>query len=145
MSALPLLLRMSIALLSVSAAASAQTSPAPSAPLTVTLDAVVTGVTVGGTATITPSDTGVTIAVTVTGARPGEQEVNLVHGTCGHIGDVAQALTPLRNLQSTSTATISMDELLAGPYAIDVLRSAYGYEPKATHPDLVCGNIVKKK
>jgi hypothetical protein len=113
--------------------------------LTITLDAVVPGASIGGTATITPADSGVTIAVTVTGARPGAQEVNLVHGTCGHIGDVAQSLTPLRNLQSTSTATLSMDDLLSGTYAIDVLRSAYGFEPKATHPDLVCGNIVKKK
>jgi len=79
-----------------------------------------------GSATLTQEGDGVKIVVSLKGAPSAAQPTHIHIGTCGNIKPAPEyALVSLTDGASTSTVKgITIDQLLAGKYAINVHKSA---------------------
>ncbi|MBV8491827.1 MAG: hypothetical protein JO199_14970 [Candidatus Eremiobacteraeota bacterium] len=78
-----------------------------------------------GTATITQEGDGIKVVVSLKGAPAEPQPTHIHIGTCGAIKAAPEyALVSLENGSSTSTVKgVTIDQLLAGHYAINVHKS----------------------
>lgn len=79
-----------------------------------------------GTATITQQSDGIKVVVSLKGAPAEAQPTHIHIGTCGNINKAPEyALVSLTNGSSTSEVKgVTLDQLLAGHYAINVHKSA---------------------
>jgi len=91
-----------------------------------------------GTATLTQEGDGVKIVVSLKGAPSAAQPTHIHIGTCGNIKAAPEyGLVSLTDGSSTSTVKgITIDQLLAGKYAINVHKSA---DDLGTY--VACGDI----
>lgn len=90
-----------------------------------------------GSADITTDGEQVTVAIEIDAGEEGVPQPAHIHeGSCQELGDVAYPLNPVEDGQSESTADVSMSELLAGEYAINVHLSEDDLE---TH--VACGTL----
>ena len=124
----------SLALAAIALApASAQTTS-----LTVTLQEQ-NGSSESGTATLTQAADGVTIVLNVNGAPAMPAQPAHVHdGTCADLKGVAYPLTSaVAGKSTTSLKDVTIDQLVKGPYAINVHESAANLGKY-----VACGNIV---
>jgi hypothetical protein len=119
---------------------------AQDAPVTIKLNAMSSlpsAARANGTATITPSEHGVTITLSVKNLDGDGQKVLVRSGTCGRQGPGVRVLASLSSGESTTQINLTMSDLVSTPHAIDVLNSPFANQ-EASHPDVVCGNIVAK-
>jgi hypothetical protein len=127
-------------LLSLSIVALALTLPAAAATntLTVKMNAL-NGSGENGTATLTQQPKGVQVVIKLVNAPATAQPTHIHIGTCGNIKKAPEY--PLNNtVNGSSTSVVSgvtIDQLLAGHYAINVHKSA---SDLATY--VSCGNIA---
>jgi Cu/Zn superoxide dismutase len=126
----------SITLASIALTASAATPLAITIPLTALSHSGETG-----TATLTQLASGVKVVVTLKNAPAGAQPTHIHIGTCGNIKKAPEY--PLVNTVggsgSSTVAGVSLEQLLAGKYAINVHKSTMDL---ATY--VACGNIAVK-
>ncbi len=93
-----------------------------------------------GTATLTPMGSDVEVVIALTGAPATTPQPAHIHdGSCADIKGVAYALTNVVDGKSTTTVkNLTIDQLLAGPYAINVHESAENLGKYVS-----CGDIAK--
>ena len=91
-----------------------------------------------GTATITQESDGIKVVVSLKGAPSAAQPTHIHIGTCGNIKAAPEyALVSLTDGTSTSAVKgVTLDQLLAGHYAINVHKSA---DDLGTY--VACGDI----
>jgi len=120
-------LRISLAALALAGLASAFAAPATAATsaVTVTMKAL-NGSGEDGTATITQEADGIKVVVSLKNAPAAAQPTHIHIGTCGNINKAPEyGLVSLENGSSTSEVKgVTIDQLLAGHYAINVHKSA---------------------
>ena len=91
-----------------------------------------------GQAILSQSSSGVRVLIAIPNGPAGPQPAHIHDGTCDGLRDVAYALTSLVNGNSSTVIPgITIDQLLAGKYAINVHQSA----DKIDHY-VACANIV---
>jgi hypothetical protein len=91
-----------------------------------------------GTATLTPTTGGINVVIALKGAPATAQPAHIHDGTCADLKGVAHPLTNVVNGSSTTVVTgVTMDQLLKGPYAINVHESAANLGKY-----VACGNII---
>lgn len=118
-----------------------QLAPAAAATttLTVTMNAQ-NGSGETGSATLTQNGPDVKVVLAIKGAPATAQPVHIHFGVCSDLGGVAYPLTNVENGTSTTTVKgITIDQLLAKPYAINVHQSADNLGKYVS-----CGNIAAK-
>jgi hypothetical protein len=94
-----------------------------------------------GTATLTAVTGGVQVVVALKGAPATAQPAHIHNGTCTNLKGVVYPLTNVTAGNSTTVVKgVTIDQLLKGPYAINVHKSA---SDLATY--VSCGNIVAAK
>jgi hypothetical protein len=117
------------------------TAPAVAAtgPITVTMNAQ-NASGEDGTATLTQMPDGVQVVVSVKNAPAAAQPAHIHPGTCAKLNPAPQyPLTSLANGTSTTVVKgVTLDQLLAGSFAINVHKST---SDLATY--VSCGDIVK--
>jgi Cu/Zn superoxide dismutase len=92
-----------------------------------------------GTVTLTQTDGAVNVVVAIPNGPAGPQPAHIHDGTCDGILGVAYGLTSLANGNSTTVVKgITIDQLLAGKYAINVHKST---DNMGNY--VACANIVK--
>jgi Cu/Zn superoxide dismutase len=78
-----------------------------------------------GTATLTAVDSTKTkVQVELSNSPAGLQPAHIHSGTCSNLGSVEYALASVENGKSESTVDVSVTDLLAGQFAINVHKSA---------------------
>ncbi len=78
-----------------------------------------------GTVTLSQSSQGVTVLVSIPNGPAGPQPAHIHDGTCAGILGVAYPLTSIVNGNSSTVIKgITIDQLLAGKYAVNVHKSA---------------------
>jgi Cu/Zn superoxide dismutase len=93
-----------------------------------------------GTATLTQVGADVKVDIALKGAPATAQPVHIHDGTCANLKGVAYPLTSVTGGSSTSTVKgVTIDQLLKGPYAINVHESVADLGKY-----VACGNIVAK-
>ncbi|MGC9992796.1 MAG: hypothetical protein ABSD52_10450 [Candidatus Cybelea sp.] len=126
-----------IACLALSATYLAPASAATST-LTVKLSAQ-NGSGENGTATLTQAGSDVKVVIAIPNGPAGPQPAHIHDGTCAGLQGVAYPLTSLASGNSTTTVKgLTIDQLLAGKYAINVHESTSNLGKYVS-----CGNIVK--
>jgi Cu/Zn superoxide dismutase len=135
------IVRLTLATLALAAVGMAFGLPAGAATSTLTIEMKAlnnSGET--GNAVLTQESDGVKVVVTLKNAPAAAQPTHIHIGTCGNIKPAPEyALVSLANGTSTSTVKgITIDQLLAGKYAINVHKSA---DDLGTY--VACGEIVK--
>jgi Cu/Zn superoxide dismutase len=129
-----------ISLLACLALSAAYFAPASAATttLTVKLNAQ-NGSGENGTATLTQATGAVKVVIAIPKGPAGPQPAHIHDGTCAGIQGVAYPLTSLANGASTTTVKgVTIDQLLAGKYAINVHESTSNLGKYVS-----CGNIAK--
>ena len=113
----------SLALVAISAL---QAAPASAATSTLTIKiAAQNGSGENGTATLTQAGADVKVVIALTGAPATAQPSHIHFGTCASLGGVAYLLSNVVSGASTTTVKgVTIDQLLAKPYAINVHMSA---------------------
>ena len=113
----------SLALVAISAL---QAAPATAATSTLTIKiAAQNGSGENGTATLTQAGADVKVVIALTGAPATAQPSHIHFGTCASLGGVAYLLSNVVSGASTTTVKgVTIDQLLAKPYAINVHMSA---------------------
>jgi Cu/Zn superoxide dismutase len=92
-----------------------------------------------GTATLTQAGSDVKVVVAIPKGPAGPQPAHIHDGTCAGIKGVAYPLTSVAGGKSTTTVKgVTIDQLLAGKYAINVHESTSNLGKY-----VACGNIVK--
>ena len=129
-----------ISLLACLALGAAYIAPAAAATSTLTLKlSAQNGSGENGTATLTQTDGAVTVVIAIPNGPAGPQPAHIHDGTCAGILGVAYGLTSLANGNSTTVIKgITIDQLLAGKYAINVHKST---DNMGNY--VACANIVK--
>jgi Cu/Zn superoxide dismutase len=129
-----------IALLACLGLGAAYLAPAAAATSTLTLKLnAQNGSGENGTATLTQADGAVNVVIAIPNGPAGPQPAHIHDGTCDGILGVAYALTSLANGNSTTVIKgITIDQLLAGKYAINVHQSTDNMGDY-----VACANIVK--
>jgi hypothetical protein len=78
-----------------------------------------------GTATLTQTDAGVKVVIAIPNGPAGPQPAHIHDGTCAGIQGVAYSLTSVASGDSTTVIKgVTIDQLLAGKYAINIHKSA---------------------
>jgi opacity protein-like surface antigen len=120
------------------AALSTAAATAATASLTVKLSAE-NGSGENGTATLTQAGSDVKVVIDIPHGPAGPQPAHIHDGTCAGILGVAYGLGSVANGSSTTVLKgLTIDQLLAGKYAINVHKSTSDMGNYVT-----CGNIVK--
>jgi opacity protein-like surface antigen len=92
-----------------------------------------------GTATLTQAGSDVKVVIAIPNGPAGPQPAHIHDGTCAGIQGVAYPLTSIASGDSTTTVKgVTIDQLLAGKYAINVHESTSNLGKYVS-----CGNIVK--
>lgn len=92
-----------------------------------------------GTATLTQAGSDVKVVIAIPNGPAGPQPAHIHDGTCAGIQGVAYPLTSLASGDSTTTVKgVTIDQLLAGKYAINVHESTSNLGKY-----VACGEIVK--
>ena len=79
---------------------------------------------VSGTATFTPSGSGLTVDLKVTGAGAGPQPAHIHPGTCAQLDPTPQfTLASVANGSSTTTIQTTLQALVASPHAVHLHKS----------------------
>jgi hypothetical protein len=92
-----------------------------------------------GTATLTQASGAVKVVISIPKGPAGPQPAHIHDGTCPGVKGVAYPLTSVANGASTTTVKgITISQLLAGKYAINVHKST-----SAIGTYVSCGNIAK--
>ncbi|MGA2760156.1 MAG: hypothetical protein ABSF08_07570 [Candidatus Cybelea sp.] len=92
-----------------------------------------------GTATLTQAGANVKVVVSIPKGPAGPQPAHIHDGTCAGIQGIAYSLTSVASGNSTTTVKgVTIGQLLAGKYAINVHQSASDLGKYVS-----CGNIVK--
>lgn len=112
-------------LLACLALGAAYLAPASAATATLTLKLnAENGSGENGTATLTQVGSDVKVVIAIPHGPAGPQPAHIHDGTCAGIQGVAYGLTSIANGSSTTTIKgITIDQLLAGKYAINVHKS----------------------
>jgi Cu/Zn superoxide dismutase len=115
-------------------------APAAAATSTITLKLnAQNGSGENGTATLTQTDGAVNVVISIPNGPAGPQPAHIHDGTCDGILGVAYGLTSLADGNSTTAIKgITIDQLLAGKYAINVHQST---DNMGNY--VACANIVK--
>jgi LPXTG-motif cell wall-anchored protein len=80
---------------------------------------------ISGTATFTPSGSGLTVDLKVTGAGAGPEPAHIHPGTCAQLDPTPQfTLTSVANGASTTTIQSTFQALAASPHAVHLHKSA---------------------
>lgn len=113
--------------------------PAAAAPSALTVKlAAQNGSGENGTATLTQTGSDVQVVVALSGAPATAQPMHIHTGTCSNIGGVVYPLTSVTGGKSTTTVKgVTIAQLLAKPYAINVHQSAAELQKY-----VACGNIT---
>ena len=129
-----------ISLLACLGLGAAYLAPAAAATSTLTLKLnAQNGSGENGTATLTQTDGAVNVVIAIPNGPAGPQPAHIHDGTCAGILGVAYGLTSVANGNSTTVIKgITIDQLLAGKYAINVHKST---DNMGNY--VACGNIVK--
>jgi Cu/Zn superoxide dismutase len=129
-----------IALLACLGLGATYLAPAAAATSTLTLKLnAQNGSGENGTATLTQADGAVNVVIAIPNGPAGPQPAHIHDGTCDGILGVAYGLTSLANGNSTTVIKgITIDQLLAGKYAINVHQSTDNMGDY-----VACANIVK--
>ncbi len=129
-----------ISLLACLGLGAAYLAPAAAATSTLTLKLnAQTGSGENGTASLTQTDGAVNVVISIPNGPAGPQPAHIHDGTCAGILGVAYGLTSLANGNSTTVIKgITIDQLLAGKYAINVHKST---DNMGNY--VACANIVK--
>jgi Cu/Zn superoxide dismutase len=129
-----------IALLACLGLGATYLAPAAAATSTLTLKLnAQNGSGENGTATLTQADGAVNVVIAISNGPAGPQPAHIHDGTCDGILGVAYGLTSLANGNSTTVIKgITIDQLLAGKYAINVHQSTDNMGDY-----VACANIVK--
>ncbi|HLY01808.1 MAG TPA: hypothetical protein VKR56_04845 [Candidatus Cybelea sp.] len=94
-----------------------------------------------GTATLTQANGAVKVVIAIPKGPAGPQPAHIHDGTCAGIQGIAYGLKSVANGASTTTIKgITINQLLAGKYAINVHQSTSNLGKYVS-----CGNIVKPK
>jgi Cu/Zn superoxide dismutase len=106
----------------------ATTSPTPAAtaatgPLTIQMQAL-NNSGESGTATLTPQGSKTMVEVKLSNPPATQQPAHIHPGTCVNLGAPKYALSHVVAGTSTTTVDVSLDDLLAQPFAINVHKSA---------------------
>jgi Cu/Zn superoxide dismutase len=129
-----------ISLLACLGLGAAYLAPAAAATSTLTLKlSAQNGSGENGTATLTQTTGAVNVVISIPKGPAGPQPAHIHDGTCDGILGVAYGLTSLANGNSTTVIKgITIDQLLAGKYAINVHKST---DNMGNY--VACANIVK--
>jgi Cu/Zn superoxide dismutase len=129
-----------ISLLACLGLGAAYLAPAAAATSTLTLKLnAQNGSGENGTATLTQTAGAVNVVISIPNGPAGPQPAHIHDGTCDGILGVAYGLTSLANGNSTTVIKgITIDQLLAGKYAINVHKST---DNMGNY--VACANIVK--
>ena len=92
-----------------------------------------------GTATLTQTGSDVKVVIAIPNGPAGPQPAHIHDGTCAGIQGIAYPLTSIASGNSTTTVKgVTIDQLLAGKYAINVHESTSNLGKYVS-----CGDIVK--
>jgi hypothetical protein len=92
-----------------------------------------------GTATLTQTGSDLKVVIAIPNGPAGPQPAHIHDGTCAGIQGVAYPLTSIASGDSTTTVKgVTIDQLLAGKYAINVHESTSNIGKYVS-----CGEIVK--
>jgi hypothetical protein len=129
-----------ISLFAFFALSAAYLAPASAATSTLTVKmSAQNGSGENGTATLTQSGTDVNVVIAIPNGPAGPQPAHIHDGTCAGIQGVVYPLTSIVSGNSTTTVKgVTIDQLLAGKYAINVHESTSNLGKY-----VACGEIVK--
>jgi hypothetical protein len=129
-----------ISLFAFLALSAAYIAPASAATSTLTVKmSAQNGSGENGTATLTQAGSDVKVVIAIPNGPAGPQPAHIHDGTCAGIQGVAYPLTSIASGDSTTTVKgVTIDQLLAGKYAINVHESTSNLGKYVS-----CGNIVK--
>ena len=129
-----------ISLLACLALSASYLAPAAAATSTLTIKlSAQNGSGENGTATLTQADGAVKVVIAIPNGPAGPQPAHIHDGTCASLKGVVYPLTSVAKGASTTTVKgITIDQLLAGKYAINVHKSTSDIGTYVS-----CGAIVK--
>lgn len=129
-----------ISLFAFLALSAAYIAPASAATSTLTVKmSAQNGSGENGTATLTQTGSDVKVVIAIPNGPAGPQPAHIHDGTCPGVQGVAYPLSSLASGDSTTTVKgVTIDQLLAGKYAINVHESTSNLGKYVS-----CGDIVK--
>jgi len=129
-----------ISLFAFLALSAAYLAPASAATSTLTVKmSAQNGSGENGTATLTQTGSDVKVVIAIPNGPAGPQPAHIHDGTCAGIQGVVYPLTSIASGNSTTTVKgVTIDQLLAGKYAINVHESTSNLGKY-----VACGEIVK--
>jgi Cu/Zn superoxide dismutase len=129
-----------ISLFAFLALSAAYLAPASAATSTLTVKmSAQNGSGENGTATLTQTGSDVKVVIAIPNGPAGPQPAHIHDGTCAGVQGVAYPLTSIASGDSTTTVKgVTIDQLLAGKYAINVHESTSNLGKYVS-----CGDIVK--
>jgi hypothetical protein len=129
-----------ISLFAFLALSAAYIAPASAATSTLTVKmSAQNGSGENGTATLTQAGSDVKVVIAIPNGPAGPQPAHIHDGTCAGIQGIAYPLTSIASGNSTTTVKgVTIDQLLAGKYAINVHESTSNLGKYVS-----CGDIVK--